>query len=224
MEILLIWDIDGTLINCRGVGRKAMNAAFEKLYGIPSGFDAVSMAGRLDMGIVGDAMEIHGIIAPDYTDFYRAYGAELQDMMKLHKPYVHDGVLDVLRETSRSGRVMNTVGTGNCEVGARLKLAYTGLSEFIELGEYGNGHLSRSDLIGAVIESAQNRRGVDFDRASIFVIGDTPLDIQAGRENNVMTIALQTGGYSYEELMAFGPDYIMGSLSDKEAFYSAIRL
>ncbi len=224
MNILLIWDIDGTLINCKGVGRKAMNCAFEKVYGVSSGFDKVNMSGRLDERIVRDAFEIHGIKDESLENFYDAYGEALNEQMEIHQPYVHEGVTTILNETQVTGRVLNTVGTGNCKVGAQMKLRFTGLDHFMRLGSYGSDHDERWALIEDVIEQAKTIKGSSFDQDHIYVIGDTPRDIIAGQKNKVKTIALETGGYSKDELLKYNPDFVLPSLSDKTAFYKAIRL
>jgi len=224
LNILLIWDIDGTLINCKGVGRKAMNSAFEEVYGVVSGFDKVNMSGRLDERIVRDAFEIHGIEEDDLDIFYAAYGKALNQQMEIHQPYVHAGVTTILNETDLNGRVLNAVGTGNCKVGADMKLRFTGLEHFMRLGSYGSDHDERWALIEDVIKQAETIKGSPFDLEKIFVIGDTPRDIIAGQKNEVKTIALETGGYSKSELLEYSPDYILPSLSDKTAFYEAIRL
>ena len=224
MSILLIWDIDGTLINCKGVGRKALNDAFLKMFGIKSGFDGVSMSGRLDERIVRDAMRIHGIDLSSLNDFYKAYGESLLHQMEIHKPYVHDGVQSILEETSLSGQVLNAIGTGNCQVGAQMKLKFTGLDHFMKLGGYGSDHEKRDTLIKDVINQAHKVKGTPFDKNKIFVIGDTPRDIIAGQKNKVKTIALETGGYTASDLGAFDPDFVLPSLLDKEAFYRAIEL
>ncbi len=224
MNILLIWDIDGTLINCKGVGRKAMNEAFFKMYGIESGFDSVSMAGRLDERIVRDAMQIHGVKNKNLNAFYKAYGKALLLKMEEHQPHVLEGVITILEETCETGRVLNTVGTGNCEVGAHMKLEFTDLRKYMKFGSYGSDHDERWTLIKDVIDKAHKHCGVAFNKENIFVIGDTPRDILAGQKNEVKTIAVVTGGYSREDLSVYNPDHILESLSDKEAFYQAIRL
>jgi len=224
LDILLIWDIDGTLINCKGVGRKAMNEAFFNMYGIESGFDAVSMAGRLDELIVKEAMSIHGVNNPNMNEFYEAYAAALHSTMVLHQPHVLDGVKSILEETMRSGKVLNTVGTGNCEIGAQLKLEFTGLKEYIRFGSYGSDHDERWALVQDVIRQAEDKEGLRFEKDRIFVIGDTPRDIVAGQKNNVKTIAVETGGYNRDELRTYEPDFILPSLSNKNAFYRAIQL
>lgn len=225
MNILLIWDIDGTLINCKGVGRKAMNAAFLTRFGVENGFDKVPMAGRLDKAIIHDAMLQHGLSDLDIDAFYGAYSLALMEQMDLHKPYVHDGIEDILIETNQSGMVLNAVGTGNCKAGADLKLKFTGLFDYIKLGGYGSSHAERSELIRSVIEESETWTGGRFSKESIFVIGDTPRDILAGKANGVRTIAVETGSFTKTELEAYEPDYIFSSLlTEKNAFYEAIRL
>lgn len=224
MKILLIWDIDGTLINCKGVGRRAMNAAFERIYGIQDGFDAISMAGRLDRRIISDAMAYHQVKVHDINMFYKTYGRALLDEMQRLKPYVHEGVIEILEETERSGKVLNTVGTGNCKVGADMKLDFTGLTSYMKLGGYGSEHELRAELIKAVISQSQSMLGKTFDKEAIYVVGDTPRDIQAGKDNGVKTIGLLTGGYTREDLDQYAPDAVLSSLQDKDAFYRAIRM
>lgn len=224
MNILLIWDIDGTLINCKGVGRKAMNDAFFRMYGIESGFDKVSMSGRLDERIVRDAMMLHGISESSLDAFYEMYGKSLVELMDEHKPHVHEGVHTILHETNLSGQVLNAIGTGNCKIGAEMKLKYTGLDHYMKLGSYGSDHDERWALIDDVIRQAESFKGKGFDRERIFVIGDTPRDILAGQKNNVKTIALETGSFKDSDLREYSPDFILSSLSDKEAFYQAIKL
>ena len=75
-----------------------------------------------------------------------------------------------------------------------------------------------------MIEQAESSVGRRFEKDRIFVIGDTPRDILAGKKNNVRTIAVETGGYKRDDLVSFEPDYILSSLSNKEAFYKAIQL
>ncbi len=224
MKILLIWDIDGTLINCKGVGRRALNATFEQIYGIQDGFAPISMAGRLDRRIISDAMEYHQVKVHDMDRFYKTYGQALLDEMHRLKPYVHEGVLDVLQETERSGEVLNTVGTGNCKVGADMKLEFTGLTGYMKLGGYGSDHELRAELIKDVIDQSRTMLGKTFEKESIFVVGDTPRDIQAGKDNGVKTIALLTGGYTREDLEQYAPDSVLSSLENKDAFYRAIRM
>jgi phosphoglycolate phosphatase-like HAD superfamily hydrolase len=51
-------------------------------------------------------------------------------------------------------------------------------------------------------------------KGEVFVIGDTPNDIIAGKEANVKTIVVATGVYSKKKLMKFNPDYVFENLED----------
>ncbi len=223
MEKLLIWDIDGTLIRCKGVGRKALNAAFEERFGIPSGFDNIDMAGGLDALIVGRAFAHHGLPKEDIPSFYAHYGRALAGQLDIHRPTVHVGVEQILEETTRSGRILNTVATGNCTIGAAMKLEFTGLDHYFSLGGYGSDFTRREALVADVIARANADRQTPFAPEDIYVIGDTPHDIQSGKKNLVRTVALLTGYSSKETLLANEPDILLGSLADVQAFYKAIE-
>lgn len=224
MEILLIWDIDGTLIQCNGVGRLAMDAAFYRLYGIKNGFRKISMDGKLDRKIVSEAFFQHDISADDLSTFYEKYGKELKVMMSIHKPFVHKGVLDILQRGTESGKILNAVGTGNCSLGGVLKLKYTGLYDYIQLGSYGSDHDFREEMVAEVIEKANEQRKKPFLKENIYVIGDTPRDIEAGKKNDVKTIAVETGSYGKDELEAYKPYAVLPSLFPCDIFYKTIGL
>ena len=48
----------------------------------------------------------------------------------------------------------------------------------------------------------------------MFIVGDTPSDIQAGREAGVPVIALATGVYKFSELLACEPDACFACATD----------
>ena len=58
---LVLFDIDGTLLNSGGGGRAAMIAAASELFGCPQLFDNLSFAGAVDSGIVAHALACAGI-------------------------------------------------------------------------------------------------------------------------------------------------------------------
>src|SRR5262245_66396744 len=60
MTIVLL-DVDGTLIRTGRAGSRAMNRAFEDLFGIAGAFDSVAMAGRTDRWILNDAAARAGV-------------------------------------------------------------------------------------------------------------------------------------------------------------------
>jgi phosphoglycolate phosphatase-like HAD superfamily hydrolase len=56
----------------------------------------------------------------------------------------------------------------------------------------------------------------------VVVIGDTPLDVAAGRAGGARVVAVATGHYDVESLRATSPDAVLPDLGDTEAVLEAI--
>lgn len=223
MEKLLVWDIDGTLISCFGLGREAMNKAFRELHSIDNAFDSINMGGRLDSTIIEEAYNIHEVGIISYEDFYNAYDQVLGTLINDREPpVVYDGVLEILSYVHDSNIIYNSIATGNCYVGAKHKLERAKIDHFFEVGGYGDEARERHELIEIAILRSKETFGIDFARENIYVIGDTPLDIEGSKRVGVKSIAVLTGGYEKDALAAYGPDFIFENLSDFEGFLSVL--
>jgi phosphoglycolate phosphatase-like HAD superfamily hydrolase len=60
------------------------------------------------------------------------------------------------------------------------------------------------------------QHGEEFALENIFVIGDTPRDIECGKAIGARTVAIATGNYSRADLEAHHPDFLFEDLSDTE--------
>lgn len=220
---LLIWDIDGTLINCMGMGRRAMDETFLRLYSVENAFDKVNMAGRIDWQIVNDAFKINRIKENNIQDFLNEYGKILCEQLKSQKcGEILPGIREILEDTLANDNIYHVLGTGNCEQGARLKLCHLGLSTFFEIGGFGNENLKRWQVIEKAIKEAKEYYNIDFNNNDIYVIGDTPADIDCGKKLGVKSIAVATGAYKYDDLIKEKPDYIFHSLHRFSDFLEVI--
>lgn len=223
MNKLLIWDIDGTLIDSKGSGRRAMDKTFQNLYKVENGFDKISMSGRLDWQIVMDALKKHKVEDEDVASFLCEYGKTLMEELKCNNcARIFPGVKEILDITANNTDVYHALGTGNCEKGAILKLAHLKLDTYFEIGGFGDEDLERWQVIDRVILKAKDYYDVDFKKENIYVIGDTSLDIECGKKNGVKTIAVATGSCSYEELLQYSPSYIFQSFERCSDFLSVI--
>lgn len=222
-NILLIWDIDGTLIDSKGLGRKAMDKAFFNLYNIREGFKDVNMAGRLDSRIVKKAFMINRIVDSNLVSFFDKYEENLKQELKSNtSSRVLPGINEILEWTSQQENLFHVLGTGNCERGARLKLSHLGLDKYFKIGGFGDEDAERWEIIKKAIENAQSFYKTDFKKENIYVIGDTPLDIECGKILEIKSIAVATGGYGYEDLLECEPDYIFQSFEVFEEFLSLL--
>ncbi|WP_432401943.1 HAD family hydrolase [Wukongibacter sp. M2B1] len=222
-NILLIWDIDGTLIDSKGSGRRAMDEAFLNLFNIKEGFKGVNMAGRLDSQIIKKAFEINKIEEMDFVRFLDKYEEMLKKELKCNtSSKVLPGINEILESTSSQENLFHVLGTGNCERGARLKLSHLGLDKYFEIGGFGDEDAKRWQIIKKAIDKAKTFYKADFSMKQIYVIGDTPLDIECGKILGIKSVAVATGGYSCDELEQYEPDYIFQSFEDFEEFLSIL--
>lgn len=221
---LLIWDIDGTLINSKGCGRKAMDKAFWRRYNIKEGFKNVSIAGRLDWQIVKDALKNNKIIEENIREFFNIYGEMLKYELEANtSPEILPGVKEFLDYTYRDENIYHAVGTGNCEIGAKLKLSHLGLDHYFEIGGFGDEELERWELIDKVVKKAEEYYNISFRKENIYVIGDTPRDIESGKKIGVKSVAVATGVYKFDELLKYEPDYIYNNLVEFKSFLKVLK-
>ena len=217
--LLVLWDIDGTLIDSAGHGRYAFDDAFEAVTGRP--FDTrVEMAGRTDHQI---AMEMLGRDHDHLPRLLEELSAALERRKEMIRAEgrAYPGTHEVLEALAGDG-VAQSLLTGNLEVNAAVKVAAVGLERWLdfELGAYGSDpHAERADLVAIARERARVKLGTEVEPV---LVGDTPLDVRAARENGARSVAVATGFSSYEELAAAKPDAVLRDLSDTEAAVAAI--
>ena len=221
MPKLILFDVDQTLLSTIGGDRKALDMAFQELYGIAGGFDGIGFAGRMDLMIVGEVFGRWGIDQSHGPEamaaFKEAYLAHLRTVLDgWDKGLVYPGVRALLR--ALAGRVDVDLGlaTGNFREAAFIKLEKYGLDHFFDDGGFGGDFENRTQVVAEAISRCQCRTGREYARDEIFVIGDSRSDVTAGQANGVRTVAVATGSLSEEELKAFNPTYLFTDLSDTE--------
>jgi len=212
-----LFDIDGTLLSSGGAGQAAMEAALESTFGITAPTEGISVAGRTDRAIVSDLMQYHGIddATENWSRFVDAYLDRLPQELSSREGLVLPGVESLLTELhSRSSLTLGLL-TGNFRRGAELKLNHYELSSFFTGGGFGDDHFERDDVARVALVDVREKTGTS-DNADVWVIGDTPADVQCGRAINATVIAVATGMYSIDELEAVEPDYLCEDFADVE--------
>lgn len=201
-QSLILFDIDGTLLQTLGAGIRGMNAAFGRLHGEPKALDGVAIAGRTDLSIVTDAFRKIGVDAtPDAIASLRdAYFDELR--VELTRPAegffgVLPGVLPAIQALDARDDVAVALLTGNFVGGAEIKLGHFDLWRRFGFGAFGDDHLDRRDLVPVAVARA---RAAGVEPGAVVVIGDTPLDIDCARAHGARAVAVATGPYRPAEL------------------------
>ena len=219
---IVLFDIDGTLIRTGGAGSRAMNRAFEDLFGIPQALDGIPMAGRTDKGILGDGASRAGIdLSGDNLDRFRdRYFARLREALSEPGPRkgVLPGVQVLLEAIAARPDVFPALLTGNCEEGARIKLEHFDLWRFFRCGAYGDAVTDRNDLFGVAIERALACGAPPVGPQEVIVVGDTVLDVACAKAAGARSVGVATGPSGVDTLRAAGADVAVEDLSDTAAF------
>ena len=219
MQTLILWDIDGTLIRTNRAGIVALVRAFAAAHGREPDMASVEVAGRTDRWIIGRMLEAQGIApTPEHIHaILEGYLQLLPPQLQATTGRVLPGVLELLETFHRRADVAQGLLTGNVERGARIKLEHFRVWHYFAFGAYGDDSALRNDLGPHALRRARERHAVEFAPDRVFVIGDTPHDIECGRVIGARTIAVATGGYSRADLEAHRPTAVFDDFSDPAA-------
>jgi phosphoglycolate phosphatase len=216
---LLLFDIDGTLIDSGGAGIQSLKDVLRQQFGISDDLRGVEIAGKTDTGIVHQILRKQNIAVNDETTaaFLDLYVEFLARELPRRNGTILPGVQELLRRLQ--ARPQNVLGllTGNVERGAKLKLSYYGIWGFFEFGAFADDHHDRNQLGAFAQRRAREKHAIDFAAADIDVIGDTPHDIACGKAIGARTIAVTTGGFTREQLAEHQPDHVVEDFSEVEA-------
>lgn len=210
---LLLWDIDGTLLQAHGAGRRAMERAVERITGIGGGFAGVSMAGRTDPSLFAESAVRRGYVWEGRESlFYEWYLLYLREELGYTRPVVLPGVERSLETLFAHGGFVHALGTGNLREGARIKLDVVGLSHHFATGGFGEDHPERHGLLQVGTRRVQEMHGRPFGQ--VVVIGDTPLDVAAARKNGYRAVAVASSRFPAGELWQSGAHLVVEGLGD----------
>ncbi len=218
---VLLWDIDGTLVTTGGVGRRAVERAFERQHGRADACALIRFDGMTDRSITRLGLEAVGVEPTEAAidGILAAYLQELREQLSLSTPdsyRVHAGVETALQATRQRGMAQG-LGTGNIVEGARLKLEHVGLYHHFEFGGFGSDHELRVELIRLGAERGAQQLGHTRAACRIVIIGDTPKDVDAARGIGAESLGVGTGSFSAEQLREHGATYAFADLSEPGA-------
>jgi phosphoglycolate phosphatase-like HAD superfamily hydrolase len=213
---LILWDIDGTLVDTGSAGRFALVRATIERFGGSGDLAGVEIAGRTDVAIAHQILQKYGeAVTPENVD---SFLGRYVDLLPEELPRRHGRVLPGIRELLEALSVQpdKTLGllTGNLERGARLKLEHYDLWRFFPFGAFADDHHDRNALGPCALTRAIAHADHDFPPARVDVIGDTPHDIACGKAFGARTIAVATGTWKRERLAEHEPDFLFDDLGN----------
>lgn len=229
--MLILWDIDGTLLRSRGVGLRAMKAALESLH--PPRFeddvhdlDAIDTAGRLDPLIWREMLAQRGLEATEagHEAFRATYGRLLAEMIAAENPVVGlPGAADAVAWTRDHPAIVPALLTGNYPETGRLKVAGAGIDpDDFAFGVWGFEADTRRGLPPLAIERAASLLGREIAPSDAVVVGDTPADIDCARAAGCRVVAVATGRFDADDLATHEPDAVLPDLGDRARFRTTI--
>lgn len=218
---LILFDIDGTLLDPGGAGRHAIAEAFSSVYGARLEPLAFSAAGRVD-GELFAAIAADLGVACDLPRLAAAYLAALPACLAAAPGRVLPGVVDLLAALGGRPGLRLGLETGNLRAAAELKLRHFGLWPLLAgasgqlPGGFAEDGPARADLVARAIE----RAGVPG--LAVVVVGDAPQDVAAAHANGAVAVAVGTGYCPPRELRAAQPDVWLDDLADTGAALAAL--
>ena len=212
--MIYLFDIDGTLIAAHGAGRRAFERALVEACDLRDGLAGIKLDGKTDPLILHEAFAAAGRPAPTDDDRARVFAAYLTHL----DAELTGGEYQILPGVERALAHLEGLGvhlglqTGNLEAGARRKLEQGRLWHRFSFGGYGSDAHAREELVAIAIERGHThaRRRVPMD--DIWVLGDTPRDIQAAHASGARAVGVATGSFSEAELRTAGADLVVPTL------------
>jgi phosphoglycolate phosphatase-like HAD superfamily hydrolase len=213
--VVVLFDIDGTLISTGGAGRRAWAHAFSDLYDVAADIEDVTEAGMPDQVVLTvtfrhvldrepSPREIAALMAK-YLEYLPRTVEESTSYT------VFPGVHELLGALCAAGRLLGLT-TGNVEAAAHIKLARAGLNRYFSFGGYGSDSAERGELTRIAIRRAAAI--LHEPPAQAYVVGDTPRDIRAAHEAGALAVGVATGNYGVDELRAAGAEFVLRTFAD----------
>jgi phosphoglycolate phosphatase-like HAD superfamily hydrolase len=213
---VVLFDIDGTLIDSGGAGGEAWKRAFLELYDVPADIGEFSDAGMTDP-VVGrktfEAVVGHPPTRRELTRILACRQRHLPDAVAESEGYrVLDGVRDLLSRLADEG-VLLGLTTGGTAAAAHIKLERGHLNRWFHFGGYGSDSEDRTELTRIAVRRAEMTVGEELDATEMLVVGDTPLDVEAGHGAGSPVVGVASGKFSADQLEQAGADHVLESLA-----------
>ena len=215
--ITCLFDIDGTLLASGGAGKAAVEAALCEEFAVELRVH-VPYSGRTDRAIIRELFHHAGIAETpeNLQKLLTGYLRRLPDSLRRHNGRILPGIATLLQHLKQRSGIALGLLTGNIRSGAQVKLGHFGLYEHFSFGGFGDEHFDRDEVAREALRAVQQCVGSHCRPERVWVIGDTPLDVQCARAIGARVVTVATGSHTYEQLVACSPDLALQDLSDPQ--------
>ena len=211
---LVLFDIDGTLVDTGGKGREAFIRGLARVTGERDELAYVSFAGNTDRNVLDQVMAARNMALAEEAirRIFAGIAEELRTLLGKQPAREIPGAGAFLSRLAEEEIALGLV-TGNIRECAYLKLASAGLDRFFEFGGFGDEHAERAKIARSALAAA-NEAGVEAEEGGICLVGDTPFDVAAGKALGIPVIGVATGKYGEETLAGSGATITVADYSD----------
>ena len=229
-SILVLWDIDRTLLYVGDTDRQVYREAFAEVVGrpavnLPARGTGVTMPlaiqGLLrDNDVPDDAIPE---LLPQMVDLVpRRLAAHIPDLQR--DGILMPGAVEALRAVHAHPRLLPSVVTGNLRQNALIKLSTFDLDRYVDtqIGGYASDDAHRPALVPLAQKRAQVRHGVEFTHSNTVIIGDSLEDVRTGLEGGASVIGVASGKTTADELRDAGASVVLFDLTDAQDLLESI--
>ena len=227
LKLVLLFDIDGTLIKTGGAGKNAMEDAFQELFQIKDGLARISFAGSTDLGIFDKALALNKIERKNAVPepvFRAKYLALLQKYL-IENPEGQEllpGVADFLEHCQKRDDIYVSLVTGNYQAGANIKLSHFEIDHYFREGAFGCDFADRNLLPPLAIKRIADQGFMLPPKNKIWIIGDTVKDIECAKKNGLPSLITFTGFSPREDILRDKPEIAMETLETFQDFLGQV--
>lgn len=198
---LVLFDIDGTLLNTGASGVDSAKQAIKKLYGKTPVFDVAGITGKSDKHNFGymykaafnkkpTAQQLKAI----KEEYLKLLPAEVAKQVKTKTYKTITGVEQLIKTLQKYENVKIGLATGNIEEAAKIKLAPGPLAKYFNVGGFGWDAEERPALLRAAVKKAEKAFKTKFAPGDVYIIGDTHNDIISAKENGYHSAIVTEAG------------------------------
>lgn len=212
MKPILLFDIDGTLLNTKKSFTKEMIAEILRELGMQSlKINNRSFAGRTDRDIFFDLVSAHPEAETLYKEAKQLYLGYMRDhYCSDHANLIH-GVAETVQYAQEQGFEIGLC-TGNFRESAYYKVEAIGLEGAFEFGGFGCNHSNRNYLPQEAHREFVIMKGYEPQPQQYIIIGDTPNDIESAKYFGARSVSVSTGSFTKNELQKYHPNLLIDNL------------
>ncbi|MBL7159150.1 HAD hydrolase-like protein [Candidatus Microgenomates bacterium] len=228
MKKLVLFDIDGTLLEAgHPVARARHSHSIKKIFGIETMIDWSKHSGSTDKKIAVDILREKGVTEKEIKFKIQQildeqYYYVMKNLKEDFKERVLEGIEELLKDCLKKKEICLGLLTGNYEKIAWFKLEMIGLKKYFDFGLFGNQAEDRNALAKSLFKRAEKHFKRKFKPESVFIIGDTPRDIECAKAAGVKAIGVATGQWSVADLKKADADFVLKNLKDKKKILKII--